>query len=136
MKPKLLEKATARLTVYRVMAKKKRKSTAKQKQGPAKKLKTSRSPQGKQRQERWATSRRQVIKVPGGAVLRGCKKTKRELTAHFQLRAEVHSQLHVIASLFVLIIFLRCLVGYPTPGVPQRHSASSRAAVARRPSAS
>ncbi|GFH29767.1 hypothetical protein HaLaN_28485, partial [Haematococcus lacustris] len=39
-----------------------------------------------------------VFKVPGGAVLRGCKKTKRKLLAHFQLRAEVHSQLCVIAS--------------------------------------
>ncbi|KAJ9513992.1 hypothetical protein QJQ45_021064, partial [Haematococcus lacustris] len=58
----------------------------------------------------------QVIKVPGGAVLRGCKKTKRKLMAHFQLRAGVHSQLRVIASLFVLRIFLTCLVGYPTPG--------------------
>ncbi|KAJ9518051.1 hypothetical protein QJQ45_004295 [Haematococcus lacustris] len=35
---------------------------------------------------------------------------------HFQLRAEVHSQLRVIASLFLLRIFLTCLVGYPTPG--------------------
>ncbi|KAJ9506940.1 hypothetical protein QJQ45_016532, partial [Haematococcus lacustris] len=57
-----------------------------------------------------------VIKVPGGAVLRGCKKTKRKLKAHFQLRAEIHSQLRVIASLFVLRMFLTCLVGYPTPG--------------------
>ncbi|KAJ9505619.1 hypothetical protein QJQ45_012208 [Haematococcus lacustris] len=57
-----------------------------------------------------------VIKVPGGAVLRGCKKTRRKLKAHFQLRAEIHSQLRVIASLFVLRIFLTCLVGYPTPG--------------------
>ncbi|GFH12016.1 hypothetical protein HaLaN_07633 [Haematococcus lacustris] len=40
-----------------------------------------------------------VIKVPGGAVLRGCKKTKRKLLAHFQLRAGLHSQLRVIASL-------------------------------------
>ncbi|KAJ9529410.1 hypothetical protein QJQ45_013724, partial [Haematococcus lacustris] len=53
----------------------------------------------------------QVIKVPGG-----CKKTKRKLMAHFQLRVEVHSQLRVIASLFVIRIFLTCLVGYPTPG--------------------
>ncbi|KAJ9528359.1 hypothetical protein QJQ45_014338 [Haematococcus lacustris] len=29
-----------------------------------------------------------VNKVPGGAVLRGCEKTKRKLKAHFQLRAE------------------------------------------------
>ncbi|KAJ9523946.1 hypothetical protein QJQ45_022409 [Haematococcus lacustris] len=58
----------------------------------------------------------QVIKVPEGAVLRGCKKTKRKLRQHLQLRAEVHSQLRVIASLFVLRIFLTCLVGYPTPG--------------------
>ncbi|KAJ9508167.1 hypothetical protein QJQ45_021567, partial [Haematococcus lacustris] len=58
----------------------------------------------------------QVIKVPGGAVLRGCKKTRRKLKQHFQLRAEIHSQLRVIASLFVLRIFLTCLVGYPTPG--------------------
>ncbi|KAJ9532989.1 hypothetical protein QJQ45_018072, partial [Haematococcus lacustris] len=58
----------------------------------------------------------QVIKGPGGAVLRGCKKTKRKLKAHFQLRAEIHSQLRVIASLFVLRIFLTCLVGYPSPG--------------------
>ncbi|KAJ9520391.1 hypothetical protein QJQ45_000142 [Haematococcus lacustris] len=36
-----------------------------------------------------------VIKVPGGAVLRGCKKTKRKLLAHLQSQAEVHSQLHV-----------------------------------------
>ncbi|KAJ9524043.1 hypothetical protein QJQ45_022457 [Haematococcus lacustris] len=60
----------------------------------------------------------QVIKVPGGAVLRGCKKTKRKLMAHFQLRSGVHSQLRVIASLFVLRIFLTCLVGYPTSGYP------------------
>ncbi|KAJ9514173.1 hypothetical protein QJQ45_002262 [Haematococcus lacustris] len=57
-----------------------------------------------------------VIIVPGDAVLRGCKKTRRKLKAHFQLRAEIHSQLRVIASLFVLRIFLTCLVGYPTPG--------------------
>ncbi|KAJ9531676.1 hypothetical protein QJQ45_021823 [Haematococcus lacustris] len=38
-----------------------------------------------------------VIKVPGGAVQRGCKKTKRKLMAHFQLRVGVHSQLRVIA---------------------------------------
>ncbi|KAJ9526651.1 hypothetical protein QJQ45_017583, partial [Haematococcus lacustris] len=58
----------------------------------------------------------QVIKVPGGAVLRACKKTKRKLKAHFQVRAGVHSLLRVIASLFVFRIFLTCLVGYPTPG--------------------
>ncbi|KAJ9505425.1 hypothetical protein QJQ45_009478 [Haematococcus lacustris] len=75
--------------------------------------------QGKQREERraeWKTQRRQVIKVPGGAVLRGCKKTRRKLMAHLQLMAGVHSQLRVIVSLFVLRIFLTCLVGYPTPG--------------------
>ncbi|GFH15363.1 hypothetical protein HaLaN_11579 [Haematococcus lacustris] len=47
-------------------------------------------PPAKQREERraeWNTQRRQVIKVPGGAVLRGCKKTKRKLMAHFQPRA-------------------------------------------------
>ncbi|KAJ9531138.1 hypothetical protein QJQ45_000863 [Haematococcus lacustris] len=58
-------------------------------------------PPGKQREERraeWKTQRRQVIKVPGGAVLRGCKKTRRKLMAHFQLRAGVHSQLRVIAQ--------------------------------------
>ncbi|KAJ9532631.1 hypothetical protein QJQ45_010740 [Haematococcus lacustris] len=59
-----------------------------------------------------------VIKVPGGAVLRGCKKTRRKLLAHFQLRAGIHSQLRVIASLYVLRIFLTCLVGYCTPGYP------------------
>ncbi|KAJ9513838.1 hypothetical protein QJQ45_020914 [Haematococcus lacustris] len=77
------------------------------------------TPPGKQREERraeWKTQRRQVIKVPEGAVLRGCKKTKRKLKAHFQLRAGVHSQLRVIASLYVLRIFLTCLVGYSTPG--------------------
>ncbi|KAJ9513832.1 hypothetical protein QJQ45_020909 [Haematococcus lacustris] len=61
-------------------------------------------------------NRLHVIKVPGGAMLRGCKKTKCKLMAHFQLRAGVHSQLRVIASLFVLRIFLTCLVGYPTLG--------------------
>ncbi|KAJ9509631.1 hypothetical protein QJQ45_011373 [Haematococcus lacustris] len=58
------------------------------------------TPPSKQHEERraeWKTQRRQVIKVPGGAVLRGCKKTKRKLMAHFQLRARVHSQLRVIA---------------------------------------
>ncbi|KAL6746386.1 hypothetical protein V8C86DRAFT_3149753 [Haematococcus lacustris] len=59
-----------------------------------------------------------VIKVPEGAVLRGCKKTRRKLREHLRLRAEIHSQLRVIASLLVLIIFLTCLVGYPTPGFP------------------
>ncbi|KAJ9534107.1 hypothetical protein QJQ45_002093 [Haematococcus lacustris] len=108
------------------MAKDKRKSTTKHNKDPGKKQKgfvsladSSRSAQGKQRQERrdgWATSRRQVIKVPEGAVLRGCKKTRRKLRAHLQLRAEVHSQLRVIASLFVLRIVLTCLVGYPSPG--------------------
>ncbi|KAJ9520629.1 hypothetical protein QJQ45_007518 [Haematococcus lacustris] len=81
----------------------------------------SRSAQGKQRQARrdsWNTTRRQVIKVPEGAVLRGCKKTRRKLREHLRLRAEIHSQLRFIASLFVLRIFLTCLVGYPTPGSP------------------
>ncbi|KAJ9532151.1 hypothetical protein QJQ45_003947 [Haematococcus lacustris] len=80
-----------------------------------------RTPPAKQREERraeWKTQRRQVIKVPGGAVLRGCKKTRRKLLAHFQLRAGIHSQLRVIASLYVLRIFLTCLVGYCTPGYP------------------
>ncbi|GFH31450.1 hypothetical protein HaLaN_30505, partial [Haematococcus lacustris] len=108
------------------MVKKKRKGSDKHKKGPPKKPKgaPSRSAQGKQRQERrdgWNTSRRQVrcrprlvcprivIKVPEGAVLRGCQKTKCKFRAHLQLRAEVHSQLRVIASLFVLRIFLTCL---------------------------
>ncbi|KAJ9532140.1 hypothetical protein QJQ45_003856 [Haematococcus lacustris] len=80
-----------------------------------------RTPPAKQREERraeWNTQRRQVIKVPGGAVLRGCKKTRRKLLAHFQLRAGIHSQLRVIASLYVLRIFLTCLVGYSTQGYP------------------
>ncbi|KAJ9514315.1 hypothetical protein QJQ45_012329 [Haematococcus lacustris] len=80
-----------------------------------------RTPPAKQREERraeWNTQRRQVIKVPGGAVLRGCKKTRRKLLAHFQLRAGIHSQLRVIASLYVLRIFLTCLVGHSTPGYP------------------
>ncbi|KAJ9505834.1 hypothetical protein QJQ45_026012 [Haematococcus lacustris] len=124
-KPKLLEKATARRTVHRVMAKKKRKGSDKHKKDPGKKQKASRSPQGKQRQERrdgWTTRRRQltpppyVIKVSEGAVLRGCKNTRRKLRAHLQFRAKIHYQLRVIASLLVLSIFLTCLVGYPTPG--------------------
>ncbi|KAJ9507579.1 hypothetical protein QJQ45_019237, partial [Haematococcus lacustris] len=56
----------------------------------------------------------QVINIPGGAVLRGCKKMKCKLLAHYQHRAKV--QLRVIASLFVLRIFLTCLGGCPTPG--------------------
>ncbi|GFH11822.1 hypothetical protein HaLaN_07388 [Haematococcus lacustris] len=72
------------------------------KKGGGKKQKASRSPQGKQRQQRrdgWTTRRRQVIKVPEGSVLRGCKKTRRKLREHLRLRAEIHSQLRVIASL-------------------------------------
>ncbi|GFH18972.1 hypothetical protein HaLaN_15856 [Haematococcus lacustris] len=45
------------------MVKRKRKGSAKENKGPPKKLKASRSRQGKQRQERrdgWCTSRRQV----------------------------------------------------------------------------
>ncbi|KAJ9529103.1 hypothetical protein QJQ45_007767 [Haematococcus lacustris] len=93
----------------------------KHKKDPGKKQKASRSAQGKQRQERrdgWTTCRRQVIKVPEGAVLRGCKKTRRKLREHLRLRAEIHSQLRVIASLLVLRNFLTCLVGYPTLGFP------------------
>ncbi|KAJ9509288.1 hypothetical protein QJQ45_001736 [Haematococcus lacustris] len=110
--------ATARLNAHRVMAKK---GSGKHKKDPGKKQKASRSPQGKQRQERrdgWTTRRRQVMKVPEGAVLRGCKKTRRKLREHLRLRAEIHSQLRLIASLLVLRIFLTCLVGYPTPGFP------------------
>ncbi|KAL6752747.1 hypothetical protein V8C86DRAFT_563899 [Haematococcus lacustris] len=73
----LIEKGTARRTAHRVMAKKKRK-------GSDKKQKASRSPQGKQRQERrdgCTTRRRQV---PEGAVLRGCKKTRRKLREHLR----------------------------------------------------
>ncbi|KAJ9512267.1 hypothetical protein QJQ45_012834 [Haematococcus lacustris] len=91
------------------------------KRASAARLASSRSAQGKQRQDRrdgWTTRRRQVIKVPEGAVLRGCKKTRRKLREHLRLRAEIHSQLRFIASLFVLRIFLTCLVGYPTPGSP------------------
>ncbi|GFH12439.1 hypothetical protein HaLaN_08132 [Haematococcus lacustris] len=83
------------------MDKKKRKGSDKHKKDPGKKQKASRSSQGKQRQERrdgWTTRRRQVIKVPKGAVLRGCKKTRRKLREHLRLRAEIHSQLRVIAS--------------------------------------
>ncbi|KAJ9509001.1 hypothetical protein QJQ45_001450 [Haematococcus lacustris] len=93
----------------------------KHKKDPGKKQKASRSAQGKQRQDRrdgWTTRRRQVIKVPEGAVLRGCKKTRRKLREHLRLRSEIHSQLRFIASLFVLRTVLTCLVGYPTPGFP------------------
>ncbi|KAJ9530551.1 hypothetical protein QJQ45_012510 [Haematococcus lacustris] len=57
-KPKLFAKATARLNAHSVMAK-----------DPGKKQKASRSPQGKQRQERrdgWTTRRRQVVCRPRG----------------------------------------------------------------------
>ncbi|KAJ9518190.1 hypothetical protein QJQ45_010057 [Haematococcus lacustris] len=93
----------------------------KKRKGSDKKQKASRSRQGKQRQERrdgWTTRRRQVIKVPEGAVLRGCKKTRRKLREHLRLRAEIHSELRMITSLLVLRIFLTCMVGYPTPGFP------------------
>ncbi|KAJ9510466.1 hypothetical protein QJQ45_015926 [Haematococcus lacustris] len=91
-----------------------------------------RPPPAKQREERraeWNTQRRQVIKVPGGAVLRGCKKTKRKLLAHFQLRAGIHSQLRVVASLYVLRIFLTCLVGYCTPASMERHGHATQLVV-------
>ncbi|GFH17542.1 hypothetical protein HaLaN_14202 [Haematococcus lacustris] len=55
----LLEDATARRTAHRVMAKKKRK-------GSDKKLRASRSAQGKQRQDRrdgWATRQRQSCQL-------------------------------------------------------------------------
>ncbi|KAJ9526834.1 hypothetical protein QJQ45_017786 [Haematococcus lacustris] len=86
---RLLEKATARLDANRVMLR--------------------RSGRAATSTRRARQRNRKVIKVPEGAVLRGCKKTKRKLRAHLQLRAEVHTQLRVIASLFVLRIFLTCL---------------------------
>ncbi|KAJ9515014.1 hypothetical protein QJQ45_017016 [Haematococcus lacustris] len=49
--------------------------------GPVPRSKSRSRLKGKQREERraeWKTQRRQVIKVPGGAVLRECKKTKRK----------------------------------------------------------
>ncbi|KAJ9532095.1 hypothetical protein QJQ45_003811 [Haematococcus lacustris] len=67
------------------MAKKKRKGSDKHKKGPPKKPKASRSPQGKQRQERrdgWNTRRRQVIKVPEGAVLHGCRHIREDIPLH------------------------------------------------------
>ncbi|KAJ9506882.1 hypothetical protein QJQ45_024797 [Haematococcus lacustris] len=72
----------------------KRKGADKQKKGSAKKLKA-------RRPARHARRRR-----------------RRKLMAHLQLRAEVHSQLRVIASLFVSRILLTCLVGYSTTGFP------------------
>ncbi|GFH26237.1 hypothetical protein HaLaN_24349 [Haematococcus lacustris] len=63
-----------------------------------------------------AKKKRKVVKVPEGAVLRGCKKTRRKLREHLRLRAETHSQLRVIASLFVLRIFLTCLALQRPPG--------------------
>ncbi|KAJ9533553.1 hypothetical protein QJQ45_026609 [Haematococcus lacustris] len=108
------------------MAKKKRK-------GSDKKHKASRSAQGKQRQDRrdgWTTRRRQVIKVPEGAVLRGCKKTRRKLREHLRLRAEIHSQLRVIASLLVLRIFLTCLLEEDTAELfMKRHGCTNQLVV-------
>ncbi|KAJ9514056.1 hypothetical protein QJQ45_021149, partial [Haematococcus lacustris] len=66
---------------HRVMAKKKRKSTDKHKKGPGKEI------------ERSSRSR-----VAPGSGAPG-QKAKRKLQAHLQHRAEVHSQLRVIASL-------------------------------------
>ncbi|KAJ9526082.1 hypothetical protein QJQ45_009558 [Haematococcus lacustris] len=99
--------ATARLSADRLTVKEKREGSGKEKKGPREKPEAFRSPQCKQRQARrdgWNTSRRQA-----------CKKTKRKLRAHLQLRAEVHSQLRAIASLFVLRLFLTCL---PAPAQP------------------
>ncbi|KAJ9530606.1 hypothetical protein QJQ45_014771, partial [Haematococcus lacustris] len=83
-KPKLLEKATARRTAHRVMAKKKRKGSDKKQKG----------------------------------VLRGCKKTRRKLREHLRLRAEIHSQLRVIASLLVLRIFPTARLAALAPAAP------------------
>ncbi|KAJ9509274.1 hypothetical protein QJQ45_001726 [Haematococcus lacustris] len=96
-----------------------KKGSGKHKKDPGKKQKASRSRQGKLRQERrdgWTTRRRQVIKIPEGAVLRGCKKTRRKLREHLRLRAEIHSQLRFIASLFVLRTVLTCLGALPAKG--------------------
>ncbi|KAJ9534311.1 hypothetical protein QJQ45_007024 [Haematococcus lacustris] len=93
------------------MAKKKRKGSDKKQKGSCRDVSPSRDVSPRR-------ELRAVIKVPEGAVLRGCKKTRRKLREHLRLRAEIHSQLRFIASLFVLRIFLTCLVGYPTPGSP------------------
>ncbi|KAJ9527426.1 hypothetical protein QJQ45_025725 [Haematococcus lacustris] len=92
-------------------------SSAREAQASASALVAPGSPSRPQTRQGPATMT-EVIKVPEGAVLRGCKKTRRKLREHLRLRAEIHSQLRFIASLFVLRIFLTCLVGYPTPGFP------------------
>ncbi|KAJ9508391.1 hypothetical protein QJQ45_011923 [Haematococcus lacustris] len=51
----------------------------------------------------------QVVTMPE-PILCPVKKTRRKLREHLRLRAETHSQLRVIASLFVLRIFLTCLL--------------------------
>ncbi|GFH24610.1 hypothetical protein HaLaN_22434 [Haematococcus lacustris] len=58
---------------------------------------------------------RTVIKVPEGAVLRGCKKTRRKLREHLRLRAEIHSQLR-----------MQALVGRPAWAAAGQNRAAGR----------
>ncbi|KAJ9507960.1 hypothetical protein QJQ45_021287, partial [Haematococcus lacustris] len=55
------------------------------------------------------------------------RRQKRKILAHLQQRPEVHSQLRVIASLFVSRIFLTCIID---PGIPMRPNTSSAASSA------
>ncbi|KAJ9522519.1 hypothetical protein QJQ45_008367 [Haematococcus lacustris] len=80
----VLEKATSRLNAYCVMAKKKRKGSDKHKKGSSKKLKASRSPQGKQGQEcrdGWNTRTRQ----PSSSSANKTINTIQQLTEHEEL---------------------------------------------------
>ncbi|KAJ9520157.1 hypothetical protein QJQ45_030077 [Haematococcus lacustris] len=65
----------------------------------------------------------QVIKVPEGAVLRGCKETRRKLREHLRLRAKIHSQLRFIyipvALHFSTGVRDRPPAWQPGPGIPR-----------------
>ncbi|KAJ9508641.1 hypothetical protein QJQ45_027924, partial [Haematococcus lacustris] len=77
------------------------------------------SPQGRALKERLkeaAKSRIQVVKCYLKGFIRGRNQVKNKIVAHIRLRMGIHHKQRKLASLAVLVLLAKCLVGPPTPG--------------------
>ncbi|KAJ9507361.1 hypothetical protein QJQ45_006330 [Haematococcus lacustris] len=77
------------------------------------------SPQGRALKERLkeaAKSRIQFVKCYLKGFIRGRNQVKNKIVAHIRLRMGIHHKQRKLASLAVLVLLAKCLVGPPTPG--------------------
>ncbi|KAJ9508277.1 hypothetical protein QJQ45_011782 [Haematococcus lacustris] len=77
------------------------------------------SPQGRALKERLkeaANSRIQFVKCYLKGFIRGRNNVKNKIVAHLRLRMGIHHKQRKLASLAVLVLLAKCLVGPPTPG--------------------